>query len=159
MNEVTRGFCWHQNFAPWHCLPLTCGYIHLLSHEKMCLRSEVKRLFLNLQQMTIVMSPSCWHQNFAPWHCLPLTCGCIHLLSHEKMCIRSEVKRFFLNLQQMTIVMSPSCWHQNFGFNGLPATTLGLCLNFFSSITADFNISSALRWAIQNQWSSCWKKN
>ena len=26
--------------------------------------------------------------------------------------------------------------------------------NFFSSITADFNISSALRWAIQDQWSS-----
>ena len=25
---------------------------------------------------------------------------------------------------------------------------------FFSSITADFNISSALRWAIQDQWSS-----
>ena len=28
-------------------------------------------------------------------------------------------------------------------------------LNFFSLITADFNISSALRWAIQDQWSSC----
>ena len=27
-------------------------------------------------------------------------------------------------------------------------------LNFFSSITADYNISSALRWAIQDQWSS-----
>ena len=31
-------------------------------------------------------------------------------------------------------------------------------LNFFSSITADFNISSVFRWAIQDQWSSgiCW---
>ena len=28
---------------------------------------------------------------------------------------------------------------------------------FFSSITTDFNISSALRWAIQDQWSSGWK--
>ena len=27
-------------------------------------------------------------------------------------------------------------------------------LNFFSSITTDFNISSALRWTIQDQWSS-----
>ena len=27
-------------------------------------------------------------------------------------------------------------------------------LNFFSSITADFNTSSAIRWAIQDQWSS-----
>ena len=60
----------------------------------------------------------------------------------------------FLNLQQMIIVIRPSCWYQNFGPNGLSAPTLGLCLNFFSSITADFNISSALRWAIQDQWSS-----
>ena len=27
-------------------------------------------------------------------------------------------------------------------------------LNFFSSITADFNTSSAIKWAIQDQWSS-----
>ena len=38
-----------------------------------------------------------------------------------------------------------------------------LFLNFFSSITADFNTSSAIRWAIQDQWSSgfliSWKRN
>ena len=54
----------------------------------------------------------------------------------------------------MTIVIRPSCWHKIFGPNGLSAPTLGLCLNFFSSITTDFNISSALRWVIQDQWSS-----
>ena len=58
---MTRGFCWHQNFVPWGCLPLTCGYIHLLNHEK-----RLKGFFVNLQQMTIVMSPTCWHQNFGP---------------------------------------------------------------------------------------------
>ena len=62
-------------------------------------------------------------------------------------------------VQQMTIVMSPSCWHLNFGHNGLSAPTLGICLNFFTSITADFNISSALRWAIQDQWSSGFKSS
>ena len=61
---------------------------------------------------------------------------------------------FFLNLQQMTIMMRPSCWHKNFGPNGLSAPAQGLCLNFFSSIAAEFNMSSALRWAIQDQWSS-----
>ena len=72
-----------------------------------------------------------------------------------KRCVSSQrLKRFFLKLQQMTIVMRPSCWHKNFGPNGLSAPTQGLCLNFFSSITTDFNISSALRWAIQDQWSS-----
>ena len=54
----------------------------------------------------------------------------------------------------MTIVMRPTCWHQNFGPNGLSAPAQGLFLNVFSSITADFNISSAIRWAIQDQWSS-----
>ena len=54
----------------------------------------------------------------------------------------------------MTIVMRPSCWHKHFGPNGLSAHAQGLCLNFFSLITADFNISSALWWAIQDQWSS-----
>ena len=54
----------------------------------------------------------------------------------------------------MTIVMRPTCWHQNFGPNGSSVPAQGLCLNVFSSITADFNISSAIRWAIQDQWSS-----
>ena len=48
----------------------------------------------------------------------------------------------------MTIGMRPSCWHQSFGTNELSVLAQGLCLNFFSSI------SSALRWAIQDQWSS-----
>ena len=39
---------------------------------------------------------------------------------------------------------------------GVSAPAQGLCLNFFSTITADFNISSALRWAIQDKWSSGW---
>ena len=79
----------------------------------------------------------------------------IYMYLIMKRCVLSQrLKRFFLNLQQMNIVMRPSCWHQNFGPNGLSAPTLGLCLNFFSSITAYFNISSALRWVKQDQWSS-----
>ena len=104
--------------------------------------------------MTEVTRGFCWHQNFVPWGCLPLTCGYIHLLNHEKMCITSEVEEFFLNLQQMIILMRPSCWHQNFE---LSAPAQGLCLDFFSSTTAAFNISSAFRWAIQDQWSSGFK--
>ena len=56
--------------------------------------------------------------------------------------------------QLMTIVMRPFCWHKNFGSNGLSAPAQGLCVNFFSSITADFNIALAFRGAIQDQWSS-----
>ena len=104
MTEVTRGFCWHQHFVPRGCLPLTCGYIHLLNHEKMCIKSEVEEILFKLAT----------NDN-----------------SDEAFLLTS-----------------------NFGPNGLSAPTLGLCLNFFSSITAHFNISSALRWAIQDQWSS-----
>ena len=35
-----------------------------------------------------------------------------------------------------------------------PDNSDSLFFNFFSSITADLNITAALRWAIQNQWSS-----
>ena len=48
------------------CLPLTCGYIHLLNHEKMCIKSEVEEILFKLATMTIVMRASCWHQNFGP---------------------------------------------------------------------------------------------
>ena len=44
---------------------------------------------------------------------------------------------YLFTLQKMTIMMRPSCWHQNFGPKGLSAPAQGLCLNFFSSITAD----------------------
>ena len=48
MTEVTRGFCCHQKFVPWDCLPLSCGYIHLLNHEKLCIKSEVEEILFKL---------------------------------------------------------------------------------------------------------------
>ena len=105
--------------------------------------------------MTEVTRGFCWHQNFVPLGCLPLTSSYIYLLNHEKMCIKQRLKRFFFfKLTTNDHSDKVSCWYQNFGPNGFAAPTLGLCLNFFSSITDDFNIPSALRWAIQDQWSS-----
>ena len=68
MTEVTRGFCWHQNFVPCGCLPLTCGYIHLLNHEKMCIlvKSEVEEILFKLATNDHSDELSCWHQNFGP---------------------------------------------------------------------------------------------
>ena len=48
MTEVTRGFCWHQNLVSWGCLPLTCGYIHLLNHKKMRIKSEAEEILFKL---------------------------------------------------------------------------------------------------------------
>ena len=36
----------------------------------------------------------------------------------------------------------------------VPSHSDSIFLNFFSSVTIDFKISSALRWSIQDQWSS-----
>ena len=105
--------------------------------------------------MTKVTRGFYWHQNFVPWCCLPLTCGYILLLTHEKMCIKSEVEEILFKLATNDHSDETVLWHQNFGPNGLSAPAQGLCLIFFSSISAaDFNISSAVRWAIQDQWSS-----
>ena len=54
------------------------------------------------------------------------------------MRIKLEVEEILFKLA----TNDPSCWHKNFSPNGLSAPTLArLCLNFFSSITADFNMS------------------
>ena len=53
------------------------------------------------------------------------------------MCLKSEVEEILFKFA----TNDPSCWHKKIGTNGLSAPTLGLCLNFFSSITADFNMS------------------
>ena len=153
MTEVARCSCWHLNSIPKGLSAPAPLYICIKSWNKLN-KIRLKGIFFKLvaNEMTKVTRGFCWHQNFVPWGCLPLTCGYIHLLNHEKMCIM--LKRFFLNLQQMSIVMRLSCWHKNLGPNGLSALVQGLHLNFFSSVTADFNISSALRWAIQDQWSS-----
>ena len=76
---LTSKFC---PLVPWGCLPLICGCTHLLNYEKMCIKSELKRFFLNLQQMTIVMRPSCWHKIFGPnGLCAPYPKAMFKLLS------------------------------------------------------------------------------
>ena len=34
--------------SPWGCLPLTCSYIHLINHEKMCIKSEAEWILFKL---------------------------------------------------------------------------------------------------------------
>ena len=67
------------------------------------------------------------------------------LLNHEKVCIKLEVEEILFKLATNNHSVEPSCWHQNVSPNVLSAPAQGLCLNYFSSIIADFNLSSALR--------------
>ena len=148
MTKVTRFSCCHQHFVPKGLsAPAPRLYICIKSWKKNVENQTSKRLANDRNDKRFLLT-----SKFCPLGLSALICGYIHLLNHEKMCMESEVEEILL--QQMTIVMRPSCWHKTFGPNGLSAPAQGLCLNFFSSITADFNIFSALRWAIQDQWSS-----
>ena len=74
----------------------------------------------------------------------------------KKIWKKSDFKEVFLKLatnnrsDKRFVLTSKFCPFR------LSAPAQGLCFNFFSTITADFNISSALRWAIQEKWSSGW---
>ena len=147
MNEVTRHFCWHQNFVPWELsAPATGLYTYIKSWKKLYKIRLERDIFETCNKWPKWQEVSDEIRNLSP--------RLYTFIKSWKDVYKVRLKRFFSNLQQMTIVMRPSCWHQNFGPNGLCAPAQGLCLNFFSSITADFNISSALMWAIQDQWSS-----
>ena len=159
MTEVTRCSCWHQNFIPKGLSAPALGLYTCINHEKNCIKSDFKEIFLKLVPNDHSDKSFLLTSKFCP---LELAASDLQLYTFIKSwedVYKVRLKRFFLNLQQMTIVMRSSCWHQNFGLNGLSAPAQGLCLNFFFSITADFNISSALRWAIQDQWSSGFKNH
>ena len=48
-------------------MPLPWGYIHVLNHEKKCIKSDIKEIFLKLATMGKVIRPFCLHQTFVPW--------------------------------------------------------------------------------------------
>ena len=139
MNEVTRHFCWHQYFVPWGLSAPALGlYTCIKSWNKMY-KIRLQRVFFKLVANDESDKRFLWHQIFVPWGCLPLSSSYTHLLNHEKMCIKTEIEEILFKLATKTIMIRPSCWYKIFGLNGLSIPTLGLCLNFFSSITADFN--------------------
>ena len=77
MTEVTRGFCDIKILSPGGCLPLSCGFIHLLNHEKLSMNSEV-------EQMTKVINIHVDIKMLALMGCLPPPKGYIHVENHKK---------------------------------------------------------------------------
>ena len=140
MGKVIKLFCWHQNFSPMGCLPLPRGYIHILNHEKDCIKFDFKDIFFNLQQMNEVTRHFCWHQNFVPWVAV---CPCpwaIYMYKIMKKLYKIS-KKFFWNLQKMNEGTRSSCWHQNFIPKGLSAPAPGLytCMKSWKKcIKSDF---------------------
>ena len=99
MNEVTRHFCWNQNFVPWGpSAPAPGLYTCINSWKKMYKIRLQRDFFLNLQQMTEVTRCSIDIKISSPRGCQPLPRGYIHVWNNEKKCIKSDLKEIFLKL-------------------------------------------------------------
>ena len=48
MNEVTRHFCWHQNFVPWGLSAPAPGLYTCTKSWKNCIKLDFKEMFLKL---------------------------------------------------------------------------------------------------------------
>ena len=47
-DQSDKRFLLTSKFCPRGCLPLTCGYIHLLNREKMFIKSEAEEILFKL---------------------------------------------------------------------------------------------------------------
>ena len=100
MTEVTRSFCWHQNFAP--CPGV---YICIKSWKKNCIKSDFKEISLKLTTMGKMIKPFCWHQNFVPWGVSTHAPGLYTCIKSWKKLYKIKTsKTIFWNLQQMNEV-------------------------------------------------------
>ena len=64
-----KKFLLTSKFCPTgDCLSLPRSYIHVLNHEKNCIKSDFKEIILKLaKKMDIVIRTFCLHQNCVPW--------------------------------------------------------------------------------------------
>ena len=143
MGKLIRPFCWHHNFVPGGCLPLPRGYIHVLNHEKKCIKSDFKESFFKLATNEWSARLFCWHQNFVPWGLSTAAPGLYTCIKSWKNVYNQTSKRFLWNLQQMGKVIRPFCRHQTFVPWGLsapaPAPGLYTCIKSWKNcIKSDF---------------------
>ena len=100
MGKMMKPFCWHQNFIPWGLSAVPRGCIHVLSHKKICIKSDFKDNFLKLATNEWSNKTFLLTSNLCPmgavWPC-PVTiyCACIN---HEKKLYKIRLQRDFLKL-------------------------------------------------------------
>ena len=154
-------------------------YTCIKSWKKNCIKSDFKDIFFKLATNEWSDKTFLLTSKLCPLRAGCLCPGAIYMCKiMKKKCIKSDFKEKILKLATNyrsdkmflltskfrpqgvvspcpgAIVMRPSCWHQNFGPNGLSAPYPWVMFKLLFSLIFDFNISSALRWAIQDQWSS-----
>ena len=105
MTRSDKKFLLTSKFSHLWLSSLTCCYIHLLNHEKMCIK-RLRRFFLNLQQMTILMRPSCWHQNFGLGGFSAPVQGLCTCIKSWKTVHKIRGQSYFWNMQPVIKVMT-----------------------------------------------------
>ena len=94
--RLQRDFCCHQNFVPWGCLTLTCSYIHLLNHERTCIKSEFEEMFLKLatnnqSDEAFLLTSKFWLK----WVVCPCPRAIYIYKIINKVCIKSEGRAIY----------------------------------------------------------------
>ena len=137
MAKVIRPFCWHQNFVPWGLSALSRSYIHILNHEKNCIKSDFKDIFFKLATNEWSGKTFLLTSKLCPLGAVFPCPGAIYMCKIMKKLYKIRLQRdFFWNLQQMTKVTRCSCWHQNFVPKGLsaPAPGLYICIKLWNKM-------------------------
>ena len=96
MTEVTRSFCWHQNFVPWGLYAPALGlYTCIKSWKKMYKIRLQRDFFETCNKWVKWWCLSVDIQILSHGGCLPLPRGYIHVLNHKTNCIKSDFKGIF----------------------------------------------------------------
>ena len=99
MTEVTRSLLTSKRCPLGAVCPLPRGYIHVLNHEKNCIKSDFKRDFFETCNIWVKWSGlSVDIKILSRGGCLPLPWDFIHVLNQEKNCIKSDFKDIPLKL-------------------------------------------------------------
>ena len=123
MTEVTRSFCWHQNFVPWGLSAPTMGlYTCTKSWKINCIKSDFKEIFFKLapkwQDVLVDI------KNLSPRGCQPLPRAIYMYKIMKKICIKSDFKEIFFETwskwpkwQEVSVdikILSPGLWLLNY---------------------------------------------
>ena len=97
MNEVTRHFCWHQNFVPWGLsAPALWQYTCIKSWKKNCIKSDFKENFLKLATNDRSDKMFLFTSKFRPQGVVSPCPGAIYMYKIMKKNIYNQTLKTFL---------------------------------------------------------------
>ena len=107
MGKEIRPFCCHQNFVPTGLSAPAQGYIYMVKHEKMYIKSDLKAIFFKPSTNGLSDKGFLLTSNVCPqWVVCPCP-GAIYKII--KNVYKNQISFFFINLQRMGKVIRVFC--------------------------------------------------